>query len=177
MNQKITIKTLALFVACAGALSLGACSNAKESLGLEKKSPDEFQVVKRAPLELPPSYSLRPPRPGAPRPQEQAPIEEARETVFGGEQGNVPKEVSSTESALLQQAGATRVDPNIRDTVDRESQELSPDRPVVKKLLSIGGKEEPAATIVDADKELERLQKNQAEGKPVTEGETPSIEQ
>ena len=29
-----------------------------------KRSPDEFAVVRRAPLILPPDYGLRPPRPG-----------------------------------------------------------------------------------------------------------------
>lgn len=35
---------------------------------MSKRSPDEFAVVKRAPLILPPEYDLRPPDPGAPRP-------------------------------------------------------------------------------------------------------------
>jgi len=176
MKQTLKRHKIALFAACATLLVLPACDGAKQQLGLEKSSPDEFQVVKRAPLEMPPTYSLRPPSPGAPRPQEQATIEEARETVFG-QQGNVPKSVSTTEGALLQQAGATRVDPNIRAKVDKESAEITSDKPVVKKLLNIGKDEEPGATVVDADKELERLQTNEAEGKPVTEGETPSIEQ
>lgn len=33
-----------------------------------KRAPDEFAVVKRAPLIVPPDYDLRPPDPGAPRP-------------------------------------------------------------------------------------------------------------
>ncbi len=176
MKQTLKKRNSILLGACAAVLVLSGCNTAKEQLGLEKESPDEFQVVKRAPLELPPTYSLRPPTPGAPRPQEQAVIEEARETVFG-EQGTVAKDVSSSESALLQQAGATRVDPNIRARVDKESAELKPEQPVVKKLLNIGKDQEPGATVVDADKELERIQANKAEGKPVTEGETPSIEQ
>jgi len=175
MNKNTTTYMLTAVIGCASLLALSACSTAKEQLGLEKSSPDEFQVVKHAPLEMPPTYSLRPPRPGTPRPQEQAPINEARESVFGA-QNNVPQSVSSTENALLQQAGATNVDPNIRDKVNKESAELKPDRPGVKKLLNIGRDEEPEATIVDADKERERLQQNKAEGKPVTEGETPSID-
>ena len=43
---------------------LGGCSGTvQENLGIGKHSPDEFQVVRRAPLVLPPDYSLRPPAP------------------------------------------------------------------------------------------------------------------
>lgn len=42
-------------------LALSACSTlTKEKLGMTKKAPDEFMVVPRAPLSLPPEYDLRP---------------------------------------------------------------------------------------------------------------------
>ncbi|MBM3559287.1 MAG: DUF3035 domain-containing protein, partial [Alphaproteobacteria bacterium] len=48
------------------ALAVGGCGeDTKRSLGLSKPAPDEFSVVSRAPLSLPPNYTLRPPRPGA----------------------------------------------------------------------------------------------------------------
>ena len=52
-------------------LALSACDSAKKQLGIERQAPDEFAVVKRAPLAMPPDYTLRPPTPGAQRPQEQ----------------------------------------------------------------------------------------------------------
>ena len=82
------------------------------------------------------------------------------------------------ESLLLHHAGAQDADPNVRAVMDHEA-ELTKDynKPVAQKLLGIGGdKNEPSATVVNADEEAERLRKNQEEGKPVTEGETPSIE-
>ncbi len=42
-------------------MALSACSGVKKQLGLTKQSPDEFKVVARAPLSLPPDFSLRPP--------------------------------------------------------------------------------------------------------------------
>ena len=40
---------------------LGACSTAtKKKLGLVSEGPDEFMVMSRAPLSLPPDYDLRP---------------------------------------------------------------------------------------------------------------------
>jgi len=56
--------------AVALAVSLAGCQQTRQALGLEKTAPDEFQVVARAPLSLPPDYNLLPPQPGVARPQE-----------------------------------------------------------------------------------------------------------
>ncbi len=40
--------------------ALTACNATKESLGLNKKAPNEFMVTTRAPLSLPPEYNLLP---------------------------------------------------------------------------------------------------------------------
>jgi hypothetical protein len=157
--------------------ALSACESAQEQLGLNKAPPDEFQVVKRAPLEMPPQYTLRPPSPGAPRPQEQATMEQARQSVFGGEDGGPYTAPTSAEGALLQQAGTSEIDPNIRSRVDKESAEMvDENQPVIDKLMNLGRDTQPPAKVLDAAAEAERLQTNQTEGKPVTEGETPSIE-
>lgn len=161
------------------ALPLFACSNAKEQLGLSKSAPDEFKVVRRAPLSMPPDYALRPPRPGAPRPQESATVEQARQAVFGsGTGGDVAVAPTGAGAALLQQAGVAQADPAIRQKVDAEASETaSSNTPVIKKIMSIGRDVEPPATVVDPVKETERLQGNAREGKPPTAGETPSVEE
>src|SRR3954471_4751762 len=61
--------------------AVAGCSSTKEMLGLTKRSPDEFQVVSRAPLSMPPDFSLRPPTPGAPRPQEGTVQDQAKQIV------------------------------------------------------------------------------------------------
>jgi hypothetical protein len=58
-----TFRILAL--ATAGAMLAGCSGGVQESLGLKKKAPDEFSVVRNAPLSLPPNFSLRPPKQGA----------------------------------------------------------------------------------------------------------------
>lgn len=166
---------LSLFVIL---LALGGCSNVKNSLGLEKDSPDEFAVLSGAPLEVPPHLILPPPVPGKPRPQEQAAITRAEEAVLGNARAR-SSQVSSAESALLQKTGAANADPTIRVQVHNETNALTErNLPVAKKLINLGNKNvEPSATVVDARAELERLRKNKAEGKSVTEGETPFIEE
>lgn len=157
-------------------LLLGGCSQTKDALGLERKAPNEFDVVRRAPLTLPPSYDLRPPQPGAPRPQEESMDNQAKVAVFGD--GAVLEDIvpDSAEDAFLEEAGAHNPDPNIRNVVNSESNEIAErNRPVVKRIFKRGDKDK-AASIVDAEKEVERLYKNEEEGKPLTEGETPSID-
>ncbi len=162
-----------LLLGASFALILSGCSSAKESLGLGRSAPDEFMVVKHAPLAMPPDYNLRPPAPGAPRPQEQSTDQLARTTVFGAQQSNAASAAApdSTEAALLQQAGTAQANPNIRNVVDQETTELEEsNKTVAGKLLHIG-RDKESAKVLNAKEEAERLQKYK------TIGETPEAEQ
>jgi hypothetical protein len=170
----MTISSRFLFTALLAVTMLSGCQNARDELGLTRSSPDEFAVVKRAPLEMPPEYALRPPQPGAPRPQEQAMADQARTAVLGTAAQS--KGQGKGEAALLVNADA-RYNPDIRQIVNYEStQSVRKNEPVVKKLLNIGKDGPPAATIVDPAAEAQRLKSNAEQGKPVTEGKTPTIE-
>ena len=172
------IRVQTLILAAAALATLAACSQAKEQLGLTKSAPDEFAVVKRAPLAMPPDYTLRPPRPGVPRPQEQHPEDQAKAAVFGASV-DTGDGFTKSEAAFLEEAGAFNSQPGIREAVDQETAAMAPkEQPVAKRLLNIGSdeKQEPATTVVDPKAEAERLKQNKAAGKPVTAGETPSIE-
>jgi hypothetical protein len=167
---------------------LGGCTSIRETLGLTKRSPDEFRVVSRAPLSMPPDYSLRPPTPGAPRPQEGTTRDQAAAAVFGypgaglepdqippiGEGEDASAE-SAGESSLLQSAGAGGIDPNIRQLVDTETSEEQADSLTLAERLIFWREPEPYGTVVDPSAEQKRLQENAALGKPVTEGDTPVI--
>lgn len=68
-------------IGLAGVLLIAGCSDWKKTIGLEKSTPDEFAVESRAPLTMPPDFNLRPPQPGAPRPQEKSSDQQARQTI------------------------------------------------------------------------------------------------
>ena len=53
----------------------------RQLIGLDKVGPDEFAVESRAPLTIPPDFELRPPQPGASRPQEVTAAERARRAI------------------------------------------------------------------------------------------------
>ena len=98
-------------------LALGGCQTAGKALGMSKVTPDEFRVVTKAPLVVPPDFSLRPPSPGEPRPQELQPESAAREALLGQRSGEAR---SAGEKALVAKAGAESADPLIRYVVDDE---------------------------------------------------------
>jgi hypothetical protein len=160
----------------ASAALLQGCSGTREALGLTKQAPDEFQVVARAPLSMPPDYNLRPPEPGAPRPQEAATRDLAAAAVFGNTEGtDGVAAASGGESALLESAGAAGNDPNIRQVVDLETKtEVEQDQSFIDTLI-FWREPEPYGTVVDPTLEQQRLQENAALGQPVTEGESPVI--
>jgi hypothetical protein len=177
----MTNRLLALTAAAALAATLAGCSSLRNTFGIERGGPDEFTVVRHAPLTLPPDYNLRPPQPGVPRPQENSAQTQARSAVVGSQSGLVLGSglgsaggPSSAEAALLQQAGADRVDPSIRETLNQEAGFDSVDRGFLEGLIFWRDPEAPG-DVVDAEAEAQRLKTNAEQGLPVTSGETPII--
>ena len=162
--------------------SISACSGVREQLGLEKQSPDEFRVVSRAPLSLPPDFALRPPQPGIPRPQEGTPTQQARQNVFRSNgASSLPQQptvfgVSPGEAALLRQAGSSGSEPDIRTLVDRETQQINEENEEFINRLVFWRDEEQPGEVLDAEAEARRLQENAALGKSVGDGRTPTIQ-
>jgi hypothetical protein len=111
-----------VLLAVAGAAALSGCQSLRQAVGAEKIAPDEFRVVTKAPLVVPPDFNLRPPRPGEPRPNELRPDLQARAAVFGAQTGAA---ASPGERVLVAQAGATQVDPRIRNVVDEEGGDIA----------------------------------------------------
>src|SRR3954447_22255730 len=93
--------TLVLLAGCGS-------SQLSRTFGLTRDAPDEYTVTTRAPLSMPPDYNLRPPRPGAPRPQEQSERRQAEVALVPQLALGSP---SGTESpgqlALMQLGGPT----------------------------------------------------------------------
>ena len=108
-------------------LALSGCDTIRDAAGLEKKSPDEFAVLTKAPLVVPPDYNLKPPRPGAAPTNQSDPTDcRAGRAVRqrcgdGGRQhaGNY----SLGERMLLADAGVANADPDIRQELASDQQE------------------------------------------------------
>jgi hypothetical protein len=97
------------------ALALGGCTSL---FGSRNSAPDEFAVVRNAPLIIPPDYTLTPPVAGTAAVSPSEAQSQAIEALFGG-----PAPRSNSESSLLERAGRDRAavgarsvagDPNTR---------------------------------------------------------------
>src|SRR5690349_15134178 len=90
----------------AGAVSLLAgCNTIREAAGNSKEPPDEFAVLTKAPLIIPPDYNLRPPKPGAAATNQSEPTETAQQSLFGADTATIaramPGNMSAGEKMLL----------------------------------------------------------------------------
>lgn len=190
-----------MLIGCAALAVLSACSGTelRRSVGFDRNSPDEFQVVSRPPLSVPPIYHLRPPSEGqtgvvpADKRAESLVFQgkELPEYEIGADPAFMPEtavtEVSSGslgstgEETLLQNAGAPGAKQDIRKTLDEENRPVMVEEKKEKEKGFFGklkdkvtpGKGEPT---VDAKREQERIRANKKDGKKVNEGETPVID-
>ncbi|MCW8835365.1 MAG: DUF3035 domain-containing protein [Rhodospirillales bacterium] len=176
MNGNCRRRITTVFAGLFALTLLSGCDTAKEQLGLTKKAPDEFTVYRRAPLSLPPAYDLRPPEPGAVGPAREDPRLQAKNALTGGRTADQVKDKSMGEYALLKSAGALDVDPGIRQQVNRETSIYAEESETFTEKMMFWSDKNPYGTIVDADKESQRIRENQALGDPLTKGETPKIE-
>jgi len=74
---------------------LPGCTDFRRALGMDRVGPDEFAVESRAPLTLPPEFDLRPPQPGAPRPQEVTAADKARRVIDTAGPGEPGKQATA----------------------------------------------------------------------------------
>jgi hypothetical protein len=171
-------KLLPLTLAVTGAVLLSGCEDTKRALGLEKTVPDEFAVLNRGPLVMPPDFNLRPPAPGANRPQELTAAEQARSALVGRAKLEAMRSrgMSRGEVAILAKAGADMVPPDIRKTVDKETSAFAAEEQQFTQRL-LNWTDEPASegVAVDPVAEQKRLAENQAMGKKPNEGAVPTI--
>jgi hypothetical protein len=189
------MRYLSIFISI---FSLAACSGSdvKDTLGLKRSAPDEFRVVTRPPLSVPPQFDLRPPASPGEVINPSAPDYQAKSLILGTPAGsdntfrlrqeNVPDlpsqgaaPVPSTpENNFLSRAGATELNPNIRSLIEEDKRTaahtIEEEDSWWDVLSVLPGKKDP---LVDAKAESERIQKNKEAGQPVTEGNTPEVKQ
>ncbi|RAK62127.1 DUF3035 domain-containing protein [Phenylobacterium kunshanense] len=162
--------------ALVAAAGLAGCQSTQKALGMSKVTPDEFRVVTKAPLVVPPDYALRPPAPGEPRPQELQPESAARNALLGQREG---EQRTDGEKLLVAKAGADKADPLVRYVVDDEFGDLAhkekgfADRVMFWRKGDAPAKPAEGAGLdnsnapVDAAAEQERVAKLTG-GKPIT---------
>ncbi len=175
-------KEICVAIGVCAAVLLGGCSDARSMLGLTKQAPDEFAVYSRAPLSLPPDYGLRPPEPGSNRPQRVLPRDNARQALSSrkgpGDNANRASEIPGSTpgiAALLKEAGAMDTNPDIRAEINRETSIIAQEGETFADTLIFWREPDPADSVVDPTEEAKRIKEAKALGKPLSEGEVPTI--
>ena len=147
--------------------------------------PDEFRVLARKPLQLPPSATLPVPQPGVTSPLEPDPQAEAVAALLGP--GSAPVATAAATAAattvptpgeqlLLDAANASASDPNIRADLVTDQAEREANEPyVAPTIFEVLGGDETAdlSEAVDPDAEARRLREAGVAPAPVNPDEVP----
>ncbi len=165
------IKALPVAALACAALTLMGCNSIRSAAGMTKSAPDEFAVVTKAPLIMPPDYNLRPPRPGAPPLNQTLPTQAAEASLFSNDPAAVASTItgkfSQGEKLLLAYAGAAQVSPTIRQQIAADNASLEASDSSFTDRLLFNTPTDKNGHPINADAEAERL------GKKVPEKMTP----
>jgi hypothetical protein len=119
------VRWLGFFAIALATLAMTACGGTvQERLGMSRRAPDEFQVVRRQPLVIPPEYRL--PAPGTPSPaQQQRDVSRDVQTALFGGAAAAPSPGPSRGEEVLLAAVPGAAQPGIRDLILTENTELT----------------------------------------------------
>lgn len=172
-----------LGVLAAGAAMLMGCQTIRDATGMSKQGPDEFAVVTKAPLIIPPEFNLRPPHDGAPPTNQVDPTDAAQSALFDTQDPSaaartIPGDFSQAEKYLLASAGAVNPDPSIRQQIASDGRAMEAADDSFTKQVLFWQEEKDQGTNVDADSEARRLdaQKNGGQAAPRKPSESVTID-
>jgi len=152
----------------AALLALAACGGSRSPLaGIigDIPPPDEFQVIARRPLEMPPSASLPEPQPGAPSRLDPNPQRDAVNALLGASGRTVvATQPSAGEQVLLTSANAAAASGEIRVQLEEEKTQAEANKPYVPPSLGQlfgggAGEKVDEAEVLDPVAEAQRLQR------------------
>jgi len=154
------LRAAALTVVAAVALS--GCDTIRNAAGMDKSAPDEFAVLTKAPLTIPPDYNLMPPRPGAVPTNQTDPTDTAQTALFGSDPATVasqlPDSYSEGEKMLLANAGIQQADPAIRQHLASDHKAMvGSDDSFTNEVLFWQKPKTDAGTPLNADEEARKL--------------------
>ena len=174
----LTMKRASFLLLPALAIGLSSCGgeDLSRAFGITRDTPDEFTVTTRAPLSMPPNFDLRPPRPGAPRPQEQTAPDAAEGALVPQSTLVDPQAGGSSpgQQAFLAAAGPS-APADIKQKIEHDASLDQPSQSLTDRL-EFWRKPPLPGVVVDPVKEAQRLRQNAALGQSEQTGYTPIIQ-
>ena len=169
------VEMRALLATCFMAVTLAGCGTS-DILGGGKDAPDEFAIVTKQPLIIPPDFNLHPPRPGSPPTNQISPTDAAQSALFSDDPAQIaatiPDTYSPAEKMLLAKTGAADANDSIRQVIAADNKNLeAADTDFTSALLFGGSSTADDGTPLDADAERARLgsRLTQGQGRPVAD--------
>ncbi|MEP1230578.1 MAG: DUF3035 domain-containing protein [Litorimonas sp.] len=153
-NTHIVFASLAI-----ASLSISGCSTAAKGLGLTKSAPNEFNILTKAPLIIPPEYNLQPPRVGESSSENNYSQKAARDALIGDVDVAEP---TRGEIALMAKAGVGRANQEIRLEIDGQNSVERKTQGFASRVLFWNNgniiDEEGKVVPLDAENEARRLE-------------------
>lgn len=169
---------LAVRIALLGGVALGllGCESFRNAAGISKQPPDEFAVVTKAPLVIPPEFNLRPPKPGAAPTNQGSPTDSAQMALFGDDPNTIAASLPSTfspeEKTLLARTGGATANHRVRAQIAADAKSMSTaDDSFTDALLFSSPPDPNAGHPVDADAEHDRMDEQKAQNDTPVEGD------
>ena len=135
-------------------VALTGCESLRQATGSAKLPPDEFTVLTKAPLVLPPDYNLRPPQPGIASRNEPDADDQGRAALFpqngAAAAAALGTAYSDGEKLLLTKTNALNVDPNVRHSVTSDVGQEDQGPAFAQRVLYSGAGMAPAAPAAAA---------------------------
>jgi len=164
-------------LALTATLLAGCSTDLSRSFGMVRDAPDDYTVTTQTPLSMPPEFNIRPPAPGAPRPQQLSEQQQAEQALVPQTAltGVPTGQASPGQAALVQAAGPTPP-ANIRAAVNGEAVAEAQQSQGFVDSLMFWRTPPPAGVVVDPQKEAQRIRENAALGRGQDNGDTPIIQ-
>jgi hypothetical protein len=156
------------------ALSLIGCESIREAAGITKEPPDEFAVVTKSPLVIPPDFNLKPPKPGASPTNQTSPTVAAQSALFGDDPvaaaAAIPGNYSQEERILLGNSGGANVDHSIRKQIASDAKDMEATDDSFTDELLFRTSDPYKGAPLNADAEAQRIHDAGAQGQPPAAG-------
>jgi hypothetical protein len=174
-NRRVRTALRLLMLGGIGLLLTG-CDSIREAAGISKQPPDEFAVVTKAPLVIPPDFNLKPPKPGAAPTNQVSPTASAEEALYGDDPSAaaaaLPGNYSDEEKILLAKSGAAAAGHGIRQQIAADAKQMEAADESFTDMVLFREPEPDNGKAVDADSEAARIGDAKAQGQPIAPATT-----
>ena len=156
---------------------VGSCASSDNLIKLSEVPPDEFAVIRKDPLEIPPNFNLRPP--GKSEKSNLDSSKKAKEVfadLIGDKKKNIisDRDLTAGDSVLLEKSGYVENNSSIREVLTSEnSRELLNKGRIERLVESLVG--ESDEDILDPVQEKKRNQEQIATGDNFLKSQKPVI--